>query len=238
MITQKDQARLLRLLRPHWDDEVGSEDFERIVAGKEPGHRIADYAEERTLEFLAAEQLPVAYQYNRKKTKRDRSMGDFWLRSGRPTIYNPVNVKTGIEKRGGQPNMVSLEKLTQALLAREIDSYWLLLVRITAAPPRAVTLKIINLLDYLQFIHFDAGPGQTMLKNDVFYKYDGGPRRLSIDQTVHALAEIRRDGNRRLLANRERKLNALEQRLAQFDSSAAIKQESALLRPVDYSVKQ
>jgi hypothetical protein len=238
MITHEDQTRLIEVLRPHWEAEVISEDFERAVAGKEPGHRIADYAEERTVEFVAAEQLPVAYQYNPKKAQRDRSMGDFWLRSGNSTIYNPVNVKTGIEKRGGQPNMVSLEKLTQALLAHEIDSYWLLLVRITATSPRAVTLKIINLLDYLQFIHFDAGPGQTMLKNDVFYKYDGGPQPLSIDQAVHALAEIRRDGNRRLLANREIKLNALEQRLAQFDSSAAIRQESALLLPVNYSAKQ
>jgi hypothetical protein len=238
MITSVDQAQLIEVLQPHWDAEVASQRFEDIVAGKEPGHRIADYAEERTNDFIVEERLPVAYQFNPKKAQRDRSMGDFWLRSGEPPIYNPVNVKTGIEKRGGQPNMVSLEKLTQALLAREIDSYWLLLVRISAVAPRTVTLKIINLLDYLQFIHFDAGPGQTMLKNDVFYAYDGGPQPLPIDDAVHALAEIRRDGNRRLLANRESKLNALEERLLQFDSSVAIKQESALLVPVNYPDKQ
>ncbi len=238
MITPDDQKRLIEILQPHWDAEVASQRFEDIAAGKEPGHRIADYAEERTNEFVVGEKLPVAYQVNPKKAQRDRSMGDFWLRSGDPAIYNPVNVKTGIEKRGGQPNMVSLEKLTQALLAREIDSYWLLLVRISAAPPRTVTLKIINLLDYLQFIHFDAGPGQTMLKNDVFYAYDGGPQPLSIDDAVHALAEIRRDGNRRLLANRESKLNSLEARLLQFDSGVDIKQESALLVPVEYAEKQ
>jgi hypothetical protein len=238
MITPEDQTRLIEVLQPLWDAEVASQRFEGIVAGKEPGHRIADYAEERTNDFVVEEQLPVAYQYNAKKAQRDRSMGDFWLRSGSPAIYNPVNVKTGIESRGGQPNMVSLEKLVQALLARQIDSYWLLLVRISTASPRGVTLKFINLLDYLQFIHFDAGPGQMMLKNDAFYAYDGDPQPLSIDEAVHELVEIRRDGNRRLLANREAKLESLERRLLQFDSSVKIQQESALLIPVDYTDKQ
>jgi len=170
-------------LQRDWDNEVRSEGFRAICAGKERGHRIADHAEERTVGFIEQEGFPVAFEHGRDKLPRARSMGDIWLRSGTPFIYNPINVKAGIAGVSGQPNMVSLEKLTKALLNHLIDSYWLLLIRVTVGDEHhAAHITLVNIFDYLDFMHFDSGPGQLMLRSDAFYAHlidpEAGPNRV------------------------------------------------------------
>jgi len=233
VITTTDQTRLLATLQRDWDSEVESERFREICAGKERGHRIADYAEERTVAFIRQDDFSVAFEYGPNRLPRDRSMGDIWLMSGSPRIYNPINVKAGIAGVGGQPNMVSLEKLSQAILDHVIDSYWLLLLRFTISDSGALAgIKLVNILDYLNFMHFDAGPGQIMLRSDRFYAYlerGGVAESLNLANTVERLVALRRDGDKRLAANREKRRLALEAKAEAFDPTLPIDQSYALL---------
>lgn len=228
MIAKTDQTRLLATLQRDWDSEVRSKRFRDICTGKERGHRIADYAEERTIEFISQDDFSVAFEHGPDLLPRARSMGDIWLMSGSPRIYNPINVKAGIAGVGGQPNMVSLEKLTQGILNHIIDSYWLLLLRFEINDSGTLAgIKLVNILDYLDFMHFDAGPGQIMLRSDRFYAHleqDGTARSLNLADTVKRLVELRRDGDKRLAANREKRRLALEEKAEAFDPALPIDQ--------------
>lgn len=229
MISAADQKRLVVSAQRCWKREARSARFREICSGKERGHRVADYVEEQTLECLAREKYDVAFERDRRGKQLSRSMGDVWLRSGRPRIFNPINVKASVAGKTGQPNMVSLAKLTRGLVAHLIDSYWLLLIRFeengTGYVPHVL---LVNILDYLDFMHFDAGPGQIMLKSASFYEHVAGgtrPRRLSIEEVMARLVEMRRDGNKRLVAKRASDLRKLESQAKVFDPTLPVDQE-------------
>jgi hypothetical protein len=236
VISGADQERLVSIVQRDWDLEVETEAFRAICSGKERGHRIADHAEERTLEFMELERFPVAYEHAVGGARRPRSMGDVWLRSGPADVFNPINVKAGMSGVGGQPNMVSLAKLTDGLLKHHIDSYWLLLIRIRESEAvLSASVKLVNIFDYLEFMHFDSGPGQIMLKSDSFYEYledGGGPLILSLEQVALRLLEIRRDGDLRLITNRAKRSKALELAAAAFDPDEPLDQSRLTLDPV------
>ncbi len=221
------------MVQRDWEVEVRSSRFRDTCTGKERGHRVADYAEERTLAFLAQDGFPVAFERGKDGGPRSRSMGDVWLESGDPPIFNPVNVKAGIAGIGGQPNMVSLNKLTEAVLSCLIDSYWLLLIRFEErASGFAPHVMLVNIFDYLDFMHFDSGPGQVMLKSDAFYRHVANghrPEALDTDDVVDRLLEMRRDGDRRLAENRANRLLILEARAGAFDPTLPVDQRELKL---------
>jgi hypothetical protein len=97
---------------------------------------------------------------------------------------------------------------------------------------------MVNIFDYLDFMAFDAGPGQVMLRSDLFYAYvkNGGlPRVLAPEEILERMIEMRRDGNRRLRENRMKSLTRLENRAASFDPTLRIAQDSMNLRVPDSS---
>lgn len=236
MISIEDQTRLIDVVTRDWQEEVKTEAFIAICAGRERGHRIADLVEERTLDFLEKEKFDVAYQHGKDGNRRSRSMGDVWLRSGEPPLFTPINIKAGIKQTGGQPNMVSLRKVTRALLDHEIDSYWLLMIRLEENEVHFIpSVTLVNIFDYLDFMAFDSGPGQIMLKSDTFYAHraaGGEGTKLTLKDLMIRLDELRRDGDRRLIANREKELAALDAALASFDPSLPITQTGLDLRGV------
>jgi hypothetical protein len=234
LISTEDQGRLVAVVHRDWDVEVTTPRFLEICTGKERGHRVADFAEERTLAFLAADGFPVAFESDKGGAPRIRSMGDVWLESGDPPIFNPINVKAGIAGTGGQPNMVSLTKLTEAILSHLIDSYWLLLIRFEERGSEFGShVMLVNILDYLDFMHFDSGPGQIMLKSDAFYRHVAAGHRpdpLEIDEVVERLLEMRRDGDRRLAQNRAARFEQLETRAEAFDPLLPVNQSELRVR--------
>lgn len=237
MITPDDQARVKVLTQEYWDQEVETEQFRALFAGKEIGHRIADYVDERTTGMLETS-FPTVHELDAQGRVRARSMGDVWLYSG--GIYNPVNVKAGEAGKNGQPNMVSLTKLLDALLSHHIDSYYLLIVKMRLAnvpasadvpesslTPDEITANVyfVDMLDYLDYITFDAGPGQTMLREKQFYEaVDGGwqPPEQTIGDKVSRLIDLLEDGDRRLIENRARKMERLRATFLAYQSTGAI----------------
>jgi len=222
VITPSDLKVIEELTRTFWEQQVKTEEFHGLFQGKEIGHRIADYVDERTTAMLEKE-FEVVHEVDSQGKKRARSMGDVWIKSG--GIYNPVNVKAGEAGKNGQPNMVSLTKLIDAILSEEIDSYYLLIVKMELSigkdNGRIITPRVylVDMLDYLNFITFDSGPGQTMLKEKPFYDaFASGfqPEARTLAQKLQKMIDLYEDGNRRLLENRQKKLDRIRAKVRAY----------------------
>jgi hypothetical protein len=224
MIDATTRAAVLATTTAYWQDMATKSHFQGLAAGKEIGHRIANYVDEHTTAKLFTD-FDVAYEADRTGRRIARSMGDMWLRAN--GIYNPVNVKAGEMGKNGQPNLVSLKKLLERLLKHQIDSYDLLIVKMAisgeAADPGGVRLVphvyFVDMLDHLDFVTFDMGPGQTRVRERQFYDaVDSGyqPPHRSLTDKVEVLMALMEDGYLRLLDNRKSRMDSLRRTLEQF----------------------
>lgn len=203
MLTQDIQTAIEAQTVKFWGAIVSTDEFVKLASGKEIGHRIADYVDEETTTLIEAN-FTTRRQRNARGVIMARSMGDIWVFSN--GIYNPVNVKAGEIGKNGQPNMVSLKKLLRALLLRQIDAYYLLIVKMNVLS-RSVFVYLVDILDYLDYMAFDSGPGQIMLKERQFYEAintDTKSAPLTIDEKIERLFQLLEDADRRLRENRER----------------------------------
>jgi hypothetical protein len=190
----------------YWRAEIRKPEIVGIAKGKEIGHKLADLVDEKTTALLTVKYL-TKHQRDAQGRKRSRSMGDLWLNDN--GIYHPVNVKTGIVGAEGQPNLVSLKKILSGIMARQIDSYYLLIVKMKiAAKEIDPTVYLVDMLDWLDYVTFDSGPGQMMLKAVKFFnEFDPANTKLKpIKDKVKRLMDLYEDGERRLKENRKRDL--------------------------------
>ena len=218
LINSTDIANILKLTEDFWAGHVKDKAFQDIASGKEIGHRIADYVDEKTTEYLSTK-LKTGQQVNSKGKVRTRSMGDIWVYSN--NMYNPVNVKAGLweENSGGQPNLVSLMRVLNFTLSDVIDSYYLLIVKmnITSDPTGSGNLfeprvHLVDMLDYLDFVTFNSGPGQLMLKEkqfNEFMKSGMAIQPLTVRQKIERLIKLREDGDKQLFLDRKNSLDII-----------------------------
>ena len=219
MISKKELDDIESLTREFWDTKVTTQEFRRLFQGKEIGQRIASYVDENTTAMLE-KSFDVMGQMGKNGKKRSRSMGDVWIKSN--GMYNPINVKAGEAGKNGQPNMVSLTKLIKAILDEQVDSYYLLIVKMNrtekmpghGASDFVITpyVYLVDMLDYLDYITFDSGPGQAMLKEKQFYeacRMGVKQPSLTLAQKLEKMIALYEDGNRRLFENREKKLDQI-----------------------------
>lgn len=225
MITPEDQAEIKQATLEFWQDRITDKAFDAMARGKEGGHHIADYVDQQTSEMIVS-RFNAGYEMKHGRVVK-RSMGDVWINS--KGMWNPVNIKAGIEKNG-QPNIVSLQKLLGRITGHEIDSYYLLIVKfdISAAEKLEPSVYFIDILDYLDYVTFDAGPGQMMLKERDFYAIaDNGLDREphTLTQKTRELHELLQDGYRRLLDNRAKRMAKTRQQVDKFlDESEYVSQ--------------
>lgn len=168
MLTDAKITFIRDVAREYWVDEVTQGYFVNLAQGKEIGHKLADLVDEKTSALVTLRNL-TKHEYGKSGSQRARSMGDVWLEEA--GIYHPVNVKVGIAGSEGQPNMVSIKKLLSALVNCQIDSYYLLMVKLEIGSPIKPTIYFLDMLDYLEYVTFDSGPGQIMLKAASFFRY-------------------------------------------------------------------
>ena len=104
-------------------------------------------------------------------------------------------------------------------MARQIDSYYLLMVKMRVdTVPICPSVYLLDMLDWLDYVAFDSGPGQLMLKGETFFaEYDPDrPGHLDIKGKVQALMDLYEDGERRLRENRERALEHYREEFRAF----------------------
>jgi hypothetical protein len=206
MLSDQTMESVKREAQAYWGDEVKKAVIVDIAKGKEIGHKLADLVDEKTTALLTVKYL-TRRQRDPAGRARSRSMGDLWLHDN--GIYHPVNVKLGIVGKEGRPNLVSLKRVLGALMARQIDSYYLLTVKMQVGDAEIIpSVYFVDMLDFLDYVAFDSGPGQMMLEAARFFnEYDPTKvRRLDIKRKVQQLMDLYEDGERRLKANREKGL--------------------------------
>ena len=80
---------------------------------------------------------------------------------------------------------------------------------------------MVDMLDYLDFVTFDAGPGQAMLGEAVLrgdHRYQ--PPSLTVPEKLERCFELLEDGDRRLIENRKKKMDQMRKRLDRYRTSA------------------
>lgn len=235
MLSKKTQLQIVKLTQDRWTERCEAGELAQYMLRKERGHGLADWVEDTTVTMLSrAFPKRVAFQSSGKGRRR-RSMGDIWI--GERNVFNPINIKTGVKeparRSGGQPNLVSLTKLTEAVFQRWIDSYYLLFIRFTASDPVTVDVTLVDLLHIVEdYAHFDAGTGQLMLRSSRFD--DPPPPLYTVVEPKAALGHllaVREDGNRRLQAKRQGDLEKVKNEMAGFDGTAPLDQSGLALDP-------
>ncbi len=160
------QSRIIDLANDHWTAHVQGTAFAELISGKEPGHRMADYVDDQITSLLKVS-LDTRYEANARDQPKKRSMGDVWVHSN--NIFNPINVKAGLQGMKGQPNLVSMQKLLNYIFKGWIDSYYLLIIKFDNTTAITHKAYLIDLLEWTEFITYNAGPGQIMLREEKFY---------------------------------------------------------------------
>jgi len=140
---------------------------------KEPGHSYGEKVEEILAEKLV-EKYPDKFSLPEKVKgggKQTRKMEDLiWKPNG-----DLINIKLGYEKGNGQPNMVSFNRLYKNYCSGLIDSYWIFVIDVSGKTKDSLTTKtyLFNLYDYLDYVNYNYGTGQVMLKESHFFaNYD------------------------------------------------------------------
>jgi hypothetical protein len=227
-LSAKLQKQIESQTRNFWTEHVGDSGFQEITRGKEVGHRIADYVDDRTTALLKVD-FDTRYEADSSGSPRKRSMGDVWIADG--NIFNPVNVKAGLQDMKGQPNLVSMQKLLDYILNRWIDSYYLLIVKFSLGSPIRQRTVMIDLLDWLDFAAYDAGPGQIMLKESEFFEALDDrrtPVRSTMQDKVDRLFEKFEYGVKSLIENRQKRLHRQRKQVEKFGDQPFIVDQSDL----------
>ncbi len=177
---------------------------------------MADYVDDRTTSLLKVH-LDTRYEGNANGTVKKRSMGDVWVRSNE--IFNPINVKAGLQGMNGQPNVVSMQKLLDYICKRRIDSYYLLIIKFNISKDPSHKSYLVDLLDWTDFITYDAGPGQIMLREQAFYDafesaYSPAPR--NVPEKAESLFTLFETQLNALFTNRQARLERQKSMLEGF----------------------
>ena len=129
--------------------------------GKEKGHSNASPMEDVIREILIE-------KLGGDETNKDRSLADVMLDG------NLINVKFGSPKKGkngtfkyGQPNMCAMRRIMKEFYYDStIDSYYIIKVNLKNGE---YTLHVFDMLDYIDYLTWNSGTGQIMLKENDFY---------------------------------------------------------------------
>lgn len=227
-LSAKVRRKIESLTNKHWKGHVRDTSFREMTSGKEAGHRIADYVDDRTCALLKVN-LDTRYEGDGKGNIRKRSMGDIWIHS--QEMYNPINVKSGLQNMNGQPNVVSMQKLLDYLLKRWIDSYYLLIIKFDLSTNITHKFYFIDLLDWLDYITYDAGPGQIMLREQNLYEaIDSGaaPERRTVFEKVEMLFDLFERQLENLYRNRRDRLERQRNLSLTFQESPFIVDQSQM----------
>lgn len=246
MIEEAIQRKLRSACEVFWAKHMKTSAFKTRVAGKESGHKIADWVEDETTQHiektydpgLSGQESIVGYQRDKKNNPVARGIGDIWIYSN--GIYNPVDIKTGTitNTQGkairGSPNLVALKKLLTAICERKIDSYYLLIVRFDLRKVSPL-VHFVDLLDCLDYVRFDSGPGQIMLKQKNFYEaFDNNgvkSNTIGLEEKIKKLSEILKKGNAGLIENRKNTAKHLKEIAEKFNESEQIEQDDLNIGP-------
>jgi hypothetical protein len=175
VVNDHDKARIEKLSKisiEKWlNTKVGSKDFPTMMRSdrpKESGHNFSGAAEE-VIQKAIAEEFVV------KDAEKTRDSADFLVKIDGEFL--DFNSKLSIfDRKGdgwgfGRPNLVSLNRLFYKFLNGTINSYIVLYASVWVEEDGSYEVRthLVDILQYLQFVAADSGPGQCMTKTEQLY---------------------------------------------------------------------
>lgn len=165
MIKVNDIKYIINLTESKINNILKEIGFDHTV--KEPGHSFGEKFEEVLVEKLVEENskifsLPLKVK---GKGKQTRNMEDLFV------YGKSVNIKFGY-KKNGNPNVCSFNRLVEKYHNNDIDSYWLLTINIKDQKKDGsyeYECHFFNIYDHLDYVNYDYGTGQVMLKEAKFF---------------------------------------------------------------------
>jgi len=167
MISPQDQNFIISVVEKNIQEVLIECDFD--PTSKEVGHTYGEKVEEKLVKKLV-QKYPEKFSHPEKKNgkgKQTRKMEDMiWI----PTSAL-INIKLGYEKKDGQPNMVSFNRLLKKYHKGEIDSYYIFIINVIGKTKTTLktSLYLFNLLERLGYVNYNYGTGQIMLKEKQFF---------------------------------------------------------------------
>ena len=155
--------------------DIVSSEIDNIVNGfgiqaeeQEKGHKYGEKCEASVIELLKSN--ADEYGFSVKTGKGSRGHYDFILiQDGHE--YD-VNIKFGHGDKYGQPNVCAMNRIIDNFICNEekLDTgYWLLKIKVY--DDGTIDVHLVNLFDIVDYLHYDMGTGQIMLKEKDFYEY-------------------------------------------------------------------
>lgn len=198
------------------------EELAPYITTREAGHGMATKIDDMTEDHMRSLGFRIAHETDPATgKKRTRSVGDFWIIEDDGT-YNPVNVKTGVLDRrgGGAPNIVSMHRLRALVASGEVSSYYLAIVKFDTQGKTPVPhVHFVDILQHIQYLHYNHGTGQIMLKEREFYAMLNDPKQYKPVVSKKKQMEQLKVLYANALVEAERKLNESKNILRDFDSA-------------------
>jgi hypothetical protein len=117
------------------------------------------------------------------------------------------------------------------MLSDTIDSYYLLIVKmkisnddsgkITKIEPR---VYLVDMLDHLEYVTFNSGPGQLMLKERQFNEFmESGqsPDSKSIREKISIMIDLREEGDKKLFQDRKKNIDKMRKAAEKYMKSGS-----------------
>lgn len=219
MISKNIQKTIESVLQPKMENYFATSDAQKLLKGKESGHIMGTIVEEMCGNFLNELGYHITKEVNQLGEAKARAHSDFNIvlsvGSGEETVHR-VNVKFSGEK-SGQPNVCAANRMMNALRDGVIDGYYMLKVKFDRVE-KETKVYFVDILDYIDCLTFNAGPGQIMLHERSFYEaYDNkeGRVELSVDEKRKAIYNLYIEKTKEHLELRKLQL---EKRIGELES--------------------
>jgi len=133
---------------------------DELLKSDEIGHSHAPGVQKK-VGTLLSELYEVSYETNKKGKKKKRAFSDNLI------MGNPNNVKFGVSV--GQPNLVSMNRMITNVIEHNLSCYYVTIV-FYDRHTKQIKIKFVNILQFMDCLAYNAGPGQIMLKQEKFNK--------------------------------------------------------------------
>jgi hypothetical protein len=137
----------------NFDDEMEKSD--------EIGHSHGPGVQKKVGSILE-KKYSVVYETDKKGKKKKRAFSDIILND------IPINVKFTV-KENGQPNLTSGNRMVKHVLDGKNYDYMVLTVYYNTIN-KEISVKFVNILQFLECVNYDNGTGQMMISQDKFNK--------------------------------------------------------------------
>ena len=171
---------LEKQLKPILDEYFRSDKIQSRLSGREVGHSLADEVKTKVLDSIESLGHPLVPNLPIQGRSK---YGDFNL------YDHPVRIKFGISGKGA-PNLLSLPKLIKGIDEKIISSLYIIKIHFSTTS-NSTKVYAFDLFDYLHFVNFNGGTGQTMLRESEFFLGYGDPEVIpTIDGKLNKLIDI------------------------------------------------